>query len=153
MEDQLLIFGGAYLVWLIPGAGFVFFITQSRSAQKRMMAFGALALLLAFLASRLASRLYYNPRPFMENDAASLIPHASDNGFPSDHTLLAAVIATMVYPFSKKLSAALWLATALVGISRVLAGVHHGLDVLGSIAIAAGTGFFAYHVAKKFSFW
>ncbi|MDZ4221515.1 MAG: phosphatase PAP2 family protein [Patescibacteria group bacterium] len=153
MAEQLIIFGSEQLIWLIPAAGFAFFTVQEQSIKKRMVLFGAMVLPIAYIIAVAVRSFFYSPRPFVESGIAPLIPHAPDNGFPSDHTLLGAAIATALYPFSKKLSAFLWVVTALVGASRVLAGVHHGIDVLASMLIAGGTGFFAYYIAKKFRLW
>jgi undecaprenyl-diphosphatase len=63
-----------------------------------------------------------------------LIPHEADNGFPSDHALLAAGIVAAV-GFARLL----WvlpfgLLAGLVDWARVGVGVHHPIDVLGSDA-------------------
>ncbi|MBI2050435.1 MAG: phosphatase PAP2 family protein [Parcubacteria group bacterium] len=150
MADQLIIFGSAYLFLFIPALGLLFFATQPRSVQKRMLLFGGMLLPTAYLVGRLLQRFYYNPRPFVQNDVVPLIPHAPDNGFPSDHTLFAAAIAAAVFPFNKKLGTALALITAVSGASRVLAGVHHGIDVLGSMVIAAFAGLMIYYAIKRY---
>jgi len=62
--------------------------------------------------------------------------HVANNGFPSDHTLLATTIAMLVYIFDKKLGIFLLVVSFLVGASRVVSGVHHWLDINGSIIIA-----------------
>ena len=43
----------------------------------------------------------------------------------------------MIYASSRRVGAALWLLTALVGLSRVLAGVHHFTDICGAMLIGA----------------
>jgi len=149
MADQLIIFGATYLFLFIPVLAFVFFLKQSRDIQKQIILFGGILLPAAYLAARLAQLFYYNPRPFMQNDFIPRIPHIADNGFPSDHTLISAAISAVVFPFNKKLGSVLWCITVLVGVSRVLAGVHHGIDVIGSIGIAAGAGVFVYYGAKR----
>ncbi|MDB5161263.1 MAG: YwoA, partial [Candidatus Saccharibacteria bacterium] len=59
------------------------------------------------------------------------------NGFPSDHTLFAAVVAFGVLRFSKKLGIGLLIVTLLVGWGRVAAHVHHLVDIVGAIVAAA----------------
>ena len=59
-----------------------------------MISIGVIALILG--------HLYYNPRPFVVGNFTPLISHSVDNGFPSDHVLLASAIASILYFFSKK---------------------------------------------------
>lgn len=101
-----------------------------------MIAFGIMALPIMYVALKLLAMLYFDPRPFVVDHFTPLIPHDPDNGFPSDHTLLSAATASVVYPYSKKISMVLWVLTVLVGASRVYTGIHHPVDVLGSICIA-----------------
>jgi len=150
MADQLIIFGSRYLFLLIPALGLLFFATQPRSVQKRMLLFASLLLPLAYLVALLAQRFYYNPRPFVQDGGMPLVPHVADNGFPSDHTLFSAAIAAAVFPFNRTLGSVLWLATLLVGASRALAGFHHGIDILGSIAIAAFAGLVIQYATKRY---
>ncbi len=99
-----------------------------------------LTLLLSFLGAQIAATLYNDPRPFVVGHYRPLIAHAADNGFPSDHSLLAAaIVAVMAF--------ARWLWTlpfvllgGIVEAARVGAGLHHPIDVVGSdvvVVIAA----------------
>lgn len=148
--DALFIFGAKYLFLVIAAIAGVYFLKLPRTQQKKMLLFAVVTLPLMFLALRAAGFLYYDARPFVVGNFTPLIPHAPDNGFPSDHTMLCAAIATIVFPFNKKISAALWLLTVFVGISRVYTGVHHFVDVLGSMLIAILVGALVYYALKHF---
>ena len=100
------------------------------------MIFAVLLLPLSYIAAKIISHFYFDPRPFVVGNFTPLIPHAADNGFPSDHTLLGAAIAFAIFRFNKKLGLLLLFFAILVGFSRVLAGVHHASDIAGSIVIA-----------------
>ncbi len=98
---------------------------------------GLASAVLAVLFAKLGSHLFYNPRPFVAGNFTPYFAHASDNGFPSDHTLLAGVVSFATFVYSRRYG---WVAIALsvlIGLSRVIAGVHHLIDVIGSLAIAA----------------
>lgn len=86
---------------------------------------------IAFVLSRIASKLYYDPRPFVTEHVKPLIPHAADNGFPSDHALLTMTLSVATYFFSKKIAGLMMILTFGVGLARVLAKVHSPLDILG----------------------
>ena len=142
---MLIIVGAKYLLWVLIGLVLVWFLRLSKEKQKRFILFGATALPLIYAVAKLIGMFYYNPRPFVVGDFTPLIPHEPDNGFPSDHTLLAAAIATVVYPFSKKACLLFWIFTALISFSRVLSGIHHPIDILCSITISILTGLLIYY--------
>ncbi|MDE1988371.1 MAG: phosphatase PAP2 family protein [Patescibacteria group bacterium] len=133
----LIIFGAKYLYLAAIAVALVYFLKQPREIKKRIIIFGLASLPITYLVAKLAGHFYYDPRPFAAGNFTPLIPHADDNGFPSDHTLILAAIASVIYPFSKKASAVLWMLAFAVGFSRVFAGVHHSIDIFGSMIIAA----------------
>lgn len=101
--------------------------------------------LLALLLAHIASSLYYNPRPFMVGHFTPLIAHAAGNGFPSDHTLLAAFIGWTTLRYTRKYGVIVLAIALLIGLARVFAGVHHLEDIIASFIISgiavAATGF------------
>jgi len=102
----------------------------------------------ALVLSRIASKLYYDPRPFVSQHIKPLIDHAADNGFPSDHALFTMTLTAVTYFYSRKLAGLMLIGTILVGAARVLAHVHSPLDIaagwlIGCIGAAAG-----YYVAR-----
>jgi undecaprenyl-diphosphatase len=147
--DTLSIVGAKYLFIVIAGIAFVYFLKQPRSKQKRILMFAALTLPVTFIVSKIGGLLYNDPRPFVVGHFIPLIPHEPDNGFPSDHVLLCASIAAVIYPSSKSLSLILWALTLLVGISRVLTGLHHSVDVIGSIMLAIVVAAIVYRIINR----
>lgn len=140
--DTLIIIGAKYL-WIasVAVALFAFYKSESKT---RFFKFGVLLLPLSYITGLIGRSLYYNPRPFVVDGVAPLIEHAADNGFPSDHTLLVATLAALVTVFDRKLGVVLWIIAAIVATSRVLAGVHHGVDVVASGAISIAVALVIY---------
>ncbi|MBI2463232.1 MAG: phosphatase PAP2 family protein [Candidatus Spechtbacteria bacterium] len=130
------ILSAKYLFIAIIGIALAYLMLQKRDVQKRMIVFAVLALPLTYLAAKILGFFFYYPRPFVTDGFTPLIAHVADNGFPSDHTLISAAIAAALWPFNKKVSIALWALTIIVGFSRIYVGVHHGVDIIGSIVIA-----------------
>src|SRR5260370_42636289 len=114
-----------------------------------MLIFAALVLPVVYILSMLGGALYYDPRPFVVGHFTPLIPHKPNNGFPSDHVLWSAATAAIVFPSNKYLSLILWLLTILVSASRVYVGVHHPIDIVGSIAIAILVAFIVYLIIRR----
>lgn len=146
--ENLIIFGARYLTAVMIVIAVVYFFRQSRKRKIEMTVFAIVTLPAIYLASRIASLLYFNPRPFVVGPPAGgfvpLIEHANNNGFPSDHTLLSVAIAMVIFFYNKKLGSLLLLLALLVGTARVLAGVHHALDIFGSFAIAIVVAYLFY---------
>src|SRR5258708_4763299 len=149
MVDTLSIFAANYLWYVIIGIAVVYFLIQSRPEQKRMLIFAALVLPLVYLGSLLGGALYYDARPFVVEHFTPLIPHKPSNGFPSDHVLWSAATAAIIFPSDGYLSLLLWVLTILVGAARVHAGVHHPIDIAGSIAMAILVAFIVYLTIRR----
>ncbi len=114
----------------------IFFLLQPRSAQKNILIFALPSLALTYLISLLAGHLYYDPRPFVVGNFTPLLPHAPDNGFPSDHALLVSAVTMIGIYVNRKLGVLLWVLAVIVAAARVYVGLHHPIDVLGSMAIS-----------------
>lgn len=134
--NSLIIFGAKYLIIFIVLIAGIYFLKINKQQKKEMVVFAIITLPIIFILSRLAGKLYFNPRPFVVGNFLPLITHGSDNGFPSDHTLLSMAVAVVVYLYNKKIGIILGLIAILVGLARVAAGVHHLADIFGSIVIA-----------------
>jgi undecaprenyl-diphosphatase len=135
--DNLIIFSAKYVYLLEIIIAAIYFFLQSRSRQKQIIALSTLFLPLAYVLAQVIAVFYFDPRPFVVGNFTPLIPHAPDNGFPSDHMLLASAIASILLVYNKKISALAWIIAIIVGISRVYAGIHHVTDIVGSVAIVA----------------
>ncbi|HUY05245.1 MAG TPA: phosphatase PAP2 family protein [Candidatus Paceibacterota bacterium] len=134
--DAFFIFTARYLFVLPIIVLGIYFIMRPRSEWKRMTLFAIPAGLLAYALGVLGGHFYFNPRPFVVLHFTPLIPHAPDNGFPSDHTLFVSAFATVGMFWSKRLGITLWAIAILVGAARVYTGLHHPIDVLGGMAFA-----------------
>lgn len=148
--DYFFIFGAKYLYLLAGVIVLVWFWKLPKEKKKEIIIFGVIALPVIYLVSKIGAWLYFDPRPFVVGHFAPLIPHDPDNGFPSDHALLMSAIASIIYPFNKKVSAGVWIIAVLVGISRVYVGIHHPIDIVGSVVISAVVSALAYFVFNRF---
>ena len=84
----------------------------------------------------------------VDHSIKPLFSHIADNGFPSDHTLLTMTIAAIIFVHNRKLGILLAIFSLIIGFSRVAAGVHHALDIIGAAVIAVTTTYISYLVLK-----
>lgn len=134
--DILIIFGAIYLLFLTVLFAIIWFFRQPEKSRQEILALTLVALPVTYVVAKLVSLLYFDPRPFAAGNFTPLIFHIPDNGFPSDHTLLAGALSAIIFFYDKKVGVVFFALSFLIGISRVLAGVHHLSDILGSLAIA-----------------
>ncbi len=146
--SNVIIFVANYL-YLLPVALFIgyAFVTKRR---KEFMLLSFLVLPTSYLLGVLAGHLFYDPRPFVVSHVPPLFPHAPDNGFPSDHALLTGTLAALLTAFSVPLGLLMWFLAFLIGAARVIAGVHHALDIAGSFAIAGASTLVIRAFLKRF---
>jgi len=134
--NNLIIFSAKYLYLFEVVLAIAYFFLQSRGKQKSIVLLSAIFLPLTYIIAQVIAALYFDPRPFVAGNFTPLIPHAPDNGFPSDHMLLISAIASILFLYNKKISTLSWIIAIIVGISRVYAGIHHLTDIVGSAVIA-----------------
>jgi len=135
MLDIITIFLATKLHVVIILIVLVAIVFASGFARLRTLVLSAVALPIIFVSSRIASYFFENPRPFFEHDFVPLVAHAADNGFPSDHALLVFALASVTFTFNRPVGIGLFILSTLVGVGRVLVGVHHTIDIFGSVII------------------
>ena len=133
--NTIIIFSAKYLYLFIVAIAAVLF-WRLKEYRREIFIFAAISFPLTYLTRLLAGSLYFNPRPFVVEHFIPLISHSADNGFPSDHTLLVSAIAMLFFYYRRRTSFVLWALAFVVGAARVMAGVHHSLDIAGSMLIA-----------------
>jgi len=133
---DFLVFGAKYLHLLVILIAVAWFLIQPWPRKKEILIIVCIAVPLVLIVSKAAGQLYYNPRPFVVEHFKPLIYHKADNGFPSHHALLVFFIATLVFVFSRRAGLLLGVLALFVGFSRVYAGIHHPIDIAGSMLIA-----------------
>jgi undecaprenyl-diphosphatase len=134
--NQIIILGAKYLYLVSLLLTVYFWWKLTGSDKKRLAILAAVTLPMALIIGKISSHFVSNPRPFVILHVQPMIAHAADNGFPSDHTLLTMTLAAIIFVFNKKWGVGLAVIAFLIGISRILALVHHPLDIIGSIVIA-----------------
>lgn len=131
------------MVTLAGATALLWFLSRPGSSPRSKLAAvsAGLATAVALLASAALGHLWYHPRPFADHPDATLllVPHQADNSFPSDHAAAAFALASAVIAFHRRLGAAFLAGAALVGIDRILVGVHYPVDVAAGALVGAAS--------------
>lgn len=134
---KLVVFCAQYLVFVMAlawlGAAFMARRQLTLDALVRI----AVMVVVALIAAKVLNHVVTDTRPYLisADHETALTTVSSDNGFPSDHALLAAAIAASLWWINRRLIWPFAVLTVFVMLGRLGIGAHHTLDVLGSVAI------------------
>ena len=108
------------------------------NATRKLMLEAAAAGLVGLLFAQVIGLVWPHPRPFMVGLGRTLIPHAADSSFPSDHlTLLWSVtFSWLMHPGLRRAGAVLALLGIPMAWARIYLGVHFPLDMVGAVIVA-----------------
>lgn len=122
LAEWPLVAAGCLTGWLMLQA-------RDRLGVVRLIAAGAVALLIEALVSRFA----FHPRPFAVGFGPAWIAHAANNSMPSTHVTLALIMAIVLamrrHPRASVVVLALALALAW---ARIYVGIHWPADMVGA---------------------
>jgi undecaprenyl-diphosphatase len=145
----LIVVVGEYLLYVVCLIAALAALTSERERRNGMIKLAILSCAIALLVGWVTGLLYYHPRPFVVENIEPLIPHRPDNGFPSEHTLLAMVASAVVFAYNRKLGIILAVLAVLIGAARVAARLHYPVDVVGGISIALATTLVSWMTLRR----
>lgn len=156
--DALIVFCADYLAYILVAVFLAALLFRNISRVEKITLFASAAL--AAIVSRgiivETIRFFYQyPRPFVTlSDVHQLLPE-SGYSFPSGHAAFFFALSAVVYRHDKKLGATFFILSLIMGIARVMAGVHYPLDIVGGlvVGILAGVACDAVVRACRESFW
>lgn len=124
---------------------------QLRTVARRAAVAATAGAGVALLIGQALSHLVERPRPFVAHPGLIHLfaPHVADASFPSDHATAAFAIATAVMLRNRILGGLALIAAAVLGVSRVVIGVHYPLDVAAGAALGAGVALALYAPAPR----
>jgi len=148
MNTIIVIFAD-YIIFLIPIVVLGIFLSLKKKQKIDFLLYAVILAVCSYFIAFVADILWYNPRPFVLSGELPLVPSGDDNGFPSGHTLFAAVFAMSFFFVHRKTSYVLLFVAVLIGLARVFADVHHYVDIFASIFVVIVGGVIAFIFDKK----
>ncbi len=151
--DTIAILAAKYML-LIFVIALIYVWIKKGNKNKDIALYSVYAAILGLIINYVIGLLYYHPRPFMLHAGTLLFPYSADSSFPSDHTTIMLSIALMMIYFkeTRKIGALLAILGLIGGLSRVFAGVHFPLDIIGSVGISIIVSLVIYHFRGNLSF-
>jgi len=147
--DQVFLFGARYLIFFIILSVFLLWFSKIKVARK-IAIFALFSAITGIIFSKIITLFYFKERPFVAHNINLLFPYKADASFPSDHAVFAFSIAFFIFFFNKKLGWFLLTLAFIVGLSRVIAGLHYPSDILGGAGLGFLSACLSYTFYKKF---
>jgi len=126
------------VIWLVPITLMIGWL-RGGEVRRKLLLQAACTGLSGLLINQAIGMVWTHPRPFMMGIGHTLIAHAADSSFPSDHlTLLWSVAFSCL--LHARLRFAGWILAGLgvpVAWARIYLGVHFPFDMLGALLVAA----------------
>lgn len=86
------------------------------------------------------------PRPFERFAFEPLVKHGEGKSFPSRHTASAVVIGMACLYLNVWYGIGMLILSGIIGLTRILAGVHHIWDVVAGAAISVACGLLGFYL-------
>ena len=144
-------FFAEYAIWALPAIIGFGWLRGSEHTRKVLLE-ATVSGLVGLLINQIIGLIWQHPRPFMIGLGHTLIPHAADSSFPSDHlTLQWAVAFSFLMHRSPRM---VGLALALLGLpvawARIYLGVHFPLDMVGAALVAGLSAWLAFREMRVY---
>lgn len=130
---------GMYVILAVAALTAVWAFLRDRAALLRLIC-GGVGVVLAYLTSELVKVIVREGRPCAAGDVDTVLtcPTGGDWSWPSNHSVIAAGIATacvLALPRARRLAGLVGVLAAVEAFSRVAGGVHYVHDVLSGLAL------------------
>lgn len=149
--DSVIVFVAQYLLFIMAAGVAVYWLVAEGwpDGKVRLGATAVAGLVLTLAFIYVGGKLHADPRPFVQDPSLRpMFPHPADNGFPSDHSAAAGLLAALMLWRSRAWGALFAVAALLVAAARVLSHVHHVQDVAAGLALGVVAFLIAWSVVR-----
>jgi len=102
--------------------------------------------IIAYLAASILKIFIHVPRPYDAFSQVHSLFSESGYSFPSGHATLFMALAVSIFITHKKAGYVFMLFALIIGIARVVGGVHFPIDILGGFVLGALVAYFMKNV-------
>lgn|SRR5574343_43967 len=99
----------------------------------------------------LLKNLFHNPRPFLVYDIQTLFIYGGEDSFPSGHAAFYGALAIAVFAYHRLAGFFFALGAIIVGLARIIAGVHFPFDILMGFIFGASVSVLVYATIRELS--
>lgn len=158
--DWLVVFCAEYLAYVLVVIFLAILIFSKKTSREKIkiFIFTVVSIFLSRIIITETVRYFYRvSRPFVNNTVHQLIFHEISGSFPSGHTAFFFALAMAVHLFYKSqtfgksegLTFVFFTGAILMGLARVITGVHWPLDILGGAIAGILSSWAVYQFFKS----
>lgn len=149
--NTVIVWTAQYLLWaMVVGFVAVWLLVEDRRGKVEFAVATLVGLVLAGALLYIAKSVHHDPRPFVQNPAITpLFSHGRDDGFPSDHSIAAGLIAGLVLLRHRLLGLVFVGVAVVIAWARVAAHVHHLQDVAAGLFLGGFAAVVAYVLVAR----
>ncbi len=145
--DSIITFFAVYFIFIVIGSALLYlFYYYSKKEFILLCVSGGLAWVLA----KILKTLIHTLRPFDAFPQVQSLFLETGYAFPSGHTMVASAIAFALFFINKKAGYIFMFFALLIGLARIISGVHFPIDILGGFTLGALVAcVFAYFIKNR----
>ena len=104
---------------------------------------------LSWLFVLILKDIFDSPRPFITyTEIKPLFDYGEYDSFPSGHATFFAALGVALFMYHKRIGIFYLFGALIIGLSRIIAGVHFPFDIVAGFILGSFTSFFVYRALR-----
>ncbi|HLP44094.1 MAG TPA: phosphatase PAP2 family protein [Candidatus Nanoarchaeia archaeon] len=147
LPQFVILFFAEDLAYILLGILLIYILYSSKKHKQKIGIIVSLAV--SIIISRYAivegfRTFWHRPRPFVELNLFEIVSESS-HSFPSAHASIFSAISTVIFFHNRKMGIAFFCTTVVIGLGRILAGVHYPSDIVAGLIVGVISGALGYY--------